>query len=212
MADPRVQAAVTHWAGRFVANGIDYNDFVRTTGSISRWAEWLDAWSATAEGHVALAEDALATGHRRTAGEAYLRAAISFHFSKFVWVLDPELNRRNTEAAVRSLYAAHRLLDPTAQRIEAPLGGASVVANLRLPAGDDPAPLVVLIPGLDSTKEEFFVWESVFLARGMATLSLDGPGQATRWRWRRSSMRSPAGRGWITSGSGRWASASGVTT
>jgi 2,6-dihydroxypseudooxynicotine hydrolase len=35
----------------------------------------------------------------------------------------------------------------------------------------------VLIPGLDSTKEEFLVWEDVFLARGMATLSMDGPGQ-----------------------------------
>jgi len=36
---------------------------------------------------------------------------------------------------------------------------------------------VVPIPGLDSTKEEFYEWESVFLRRGMATLSLDGPGQ-----------------------------------
>jgi dienelactone hydrolase len=36
---------------------------------------------------------------------------------------------------------------------------------------------VVLIPGLDSTKEEFFALESVFLDRGMATLSVDGPGQ-----------------------------------
>jgi dipeptidyl aminopeptidase/acylaminoacyl peptidase len=177
LADPRVQAAITHWAGRFVANGIDYNDFVRTTGAISRWDEWLDAWSATAEGHVALAESALAAGHRRSAGEAYLRAAISFHFSKFVWVLDPLRNRANTEAAVRSLYAAHQLLDPSAERVEAPLDGASVVANLRLPAGAGPAPLAVLIPGLDSTKEEFFHWESVFLDRGMATLSLDGPGQ-----------------------------------
>ena len=34
-----------------------------------------------------------------------------------------------------------------------------------------------MIPGLDSTKEEFFAIESVFLSRGMATLSLDGPGQ-----------------------------------
>ena len=34
-----------------------------------------------------------------------------------------------------------------------------------------------LIPGLDSTKEEFFNWENVFLQRGLATLSLDGAGQ-----------------------------------
>jgi 2,6-dihydroxypseudooxynicotine hydrolase len=37
--------------------------------------------------------------------------------------------------------------------------------------------LVLLLPGLDSTKEEFFAWENVFLRRGLATLSLDGPGQ-----------------------------------
>jgi dienelactone hydrolase len=36
---------------------------------------------------------------------------------------------------------------------------------------------VLLVPGLDSTKEEFFRLENVFLDRGMATLSMDGPGQ-----------------------------------
>jgi 2,6-dihydroxypseudooxynicotine hydrolase len=37
--------------------------------------------------------------------------------------------------------------------------------------------VVILLPGLDSTKEEFFNWENVFLNRGLATVSLDGPGQ-----------------------------------
>jgi 2,6-dihydroxypseudooxynicotine hydrolase len=177
MPDQRVTAAIRHWAARFIANGIDYNDFVRTTTAVDRWDQWLDAWTATAEVHVALAQAAEARGAARSAGEAYLRAAVSYHFSKFVWVLDPERNRANTQAAVRALYAAHRVLDPTAERIEAPVDGGTVVANLRRPPGAAPAPLVVLIPGLDSTKEEFFAWESVFLDRGMATLSLDGPGQ-----------------------------------
>jgi dienelactone hydrolase len=177
MADARVEAAIKNWAGRFIANGIDYNDFVRTTASISRWDDWLDAWTATAEVHTDLAERWSAQGNRRSAGEAYLRAAVSYHFSKFVWVLHPERNRDNTRAAVRCLYAAHDLLGTDAERIVAQIDGGTVVANLRRPAGIAPAPLVVLIPGLDSTKEEFFHWESVFLDRGMATLSLDGPGQ-----------------------------------
>jgi dienelactone hydrolase len=177
MADARVQDAVRHWAGRFIANGIDYNDFVRTTAAVSAWDGWLDAWTNTAEMHIALAEAALDRDAPLSAGEAYLRAAVSYHFSKFVWVVDPELNRRNTLAAVEALYAAHRLLDASAERIEAPIDGGRVVANLRRPSGTMPVPLVVLIPGLDSTKEEFWHWESVFLERGMATLSLDGPGQ-----------------------------------
>ena len=224
MADARVQAAIRNWAGRFIVNGIDYNDFARTTAAVSRWEEWLDAWTVTAATHVAVARQSLAQGHRRSAGEAYVRAAVSYHFSKFVWVLDPALNRRNTEAAVRALYNAHELLDPTAERIEAPLSdGGAVVANLRRPAGTAPAPLVVLIPGLDSTKEEFFHWEQVFLDRGMATLSLDGPGRGrpasrstsgltTRSPSRRSLTPSPVVRSLTLSESGRLASASAVTT
>jgi 2,6-dihydroxypseudooxynicotine hydrolase len=173
-----VQSAIDNWASRFIANGVDFNDFVRTTAAITRWDEWLDAWTATAEIHRGLAERALQEGHRRTAGEAFLRAAVSYHFAKFVWVLDPARNRRCTEAAVRALYDAHALLDPTAERVEAAFDGGVAVANLRMPvSGGSPAPLVVVIPGLDSTKEEFFALESVFLDRGMATLSVDGPGQ-----------------------------------
>jgi dipeptidyl aminopeptidase/acylaminoacyl peptidase len=51
------------------------------------------------------------------------------------------------------------------------------VGNLRRPANEDQVPLVILLPGLDSTKEEFYHWEDMFLKRGMATLSLEGPGQ-----------------------------------
>jgi pimeloyl-ACP methyl ester carboxylesterase len=175
--DARVQAAIDHWAPRFITNGVDYNDFVRTTSGLKRWEDWLDAWTQTAEAHLALAREAGAAGRARSAGEAYARAAVCLHFAKFVWVVDAQRNRETTERAVAALYAAHRLLDPTAERVEAPLDGHAVVGNLRRPAGVTRSPLVVLIPGLDSTKEEFFGWENVFLARGMATLSLDGPGQ-----------------------------------
>jgi pimeloyl-ACP methyl ester carboxylesterase len=177
MPDARVQAALDNWGSRLIANGVDFNDFRRVTGSLERWDDWLDAWTRTAEVHLELAEEAEAAGYERSAGEAYVRAAVCLHFAKFVWVVDAERNRATTERAVAALYAAHRLLDPAAQRVEAPLDGHAVVGNLRRPADVVRPPLVVLIPGLDSTKEEFFGWENVFLARGMATLSLDGPGQ-----------------------------------
>jgi hypothetical protein len=52
--------------------------------------------------------------------------------------------------------------------------------GIRITSGAGPAAVDNWGPrltGLDSTKEEFYAWESVFLARGMATLSVDGPGQ-----------------------------------
>jgi dipeptidyl aminopeptidase/acylaminoacyl peptidase len=177
MPDARVQAAIDNWGSRLIANGVDFNDFRRVTGSLERWEDWLGAWSATADGHREHAERAREAGHGRSAGESFARAATAYHFAKFVWVLDVDRNRRATEQAVAALTAAHAHLDPTFERIEAPLDDASIVGNLRRPEGDGRPPLVVLIPGLDSTKEEFLVWEDVFLARGMATLSMDGPGQ-----------------------------------
>ena len=176
-ADPRVQAAVDHWAPRIITAGVDYNDFVRATSRIERWAEWLDVWTAVAEAHLQLAEDAESAGRSRSAGEAYLHAAICLHFAKFVWVLDAGAHRAATERAIAAMAKAHSFLDPTAERIGARLGDGTLAANLRRPSGADRPPLVVLIPGLDSTKEEFFHWENAFLSRGMATLSMDGPGQ-----------------------------------
>ena len=61
--------------------------------------------------------------------------------------------------------------------MEVDFDGTTMVGNLRRPACAYRPPLVVLIAGLDSTKEEFFAVENLFLARGLATFSLDGPGQ-----------------------------------
>ena len=178
MADARVEAAIANWAPRFVAQGVDYNDFIRTTAGIERWEDWLAAWSATGDLHATLAAEAEGAGRSLTAGEAHVRAALCYHFAKFVWMLDMDRYRQAAGQAVASLYAAHRHLDPTAERVEMTLDGDTMVGNLRRPpSGGAPPPLVLLLPGLDSTKEEFFNWENVFLERGMATFSLDGPGQ-----------------------------------
>jgi pimeloyl-ACP methyl ester carboxylesterase len=175
--DGRVQAAIDNWAPRFVSQGVDFNDFLSTTATIERWDDWLGAWVETADVHRALAEEAEAAGNGRTAGEAYVRAALCYHFGKFVWLVDLDRHREATERAIACIYAAHRHLDPEAARLEVPFEGETLVGNLRQPAGAGDRPLVLLLPGLDSTKEEFFNWEEVFLARGLATFSFDGPGQ-----------------------------------
>jgi dienelactone hydrolase len=175
--DARVQAAIDHWAPRFVQAGVDYNDFLTTTARVETWEEWLGAWCDTAEMHVSLAGEAEQEGHRRSAGEAWARAAVCFHFARFVWVVDAGRSRDAGEQAIAALAKAHELLDTGMERIELPLDGGRIVANLRRPRGEERPPLVVLMPGLDSTKEEFFRLENVFLERGMATASLDGPGQ-----------------------------------
>lgn len=177
MDDPRVQAALEHWAPRMIQNGVDYNDIVRTTARIDTWEQWLAEWSRTADEHEDYARESERVGRCRTAGEAWLRASVCRHFGKFVWSVDPKVAAEATHRSVAAMRRAHRHLDPTAERVEAPLNDTQVVANLRRPPEPRRPPLVVLIPGLDSTKEEFFHLEQAHLVRGMATLSIDGPGQ-----------------------------------
>ena len=177
MTDPRIASAVANWASRFISQGVDFNDFQRVTSKLERWEDWLNAWSENGDQHAGLATVAESLGHLRSAGEAWVRAALSYHFAKFVWMLDMSAHRKVSDRAVNALREAHRLLDPTAERLEIPFAGGAMVANLRRPSASVRPPLVILLPGLDSTKEEFFNWENVFLARGIATISLDGPGQ-----------------------------------
>jgi 2,6-dihydroxypseudooxynicotine hydrolase len=177
MPDARVRSAVEHWAPRFVQAGVDYNDFVRTTARVERWEEWLDAWCETGDLHAGLAREADAAGRRVTAGDAWLRAAVAYHFARFVWVLDEARSRAAGERAVAALAAAHAALDTGAERVEPRLDGAALPGWLRRPPGIEGPPLVLIVPGLDSTKEEFFRLEEMFLRRGLATFSIDGPGQ-----------------------------------
>ena len=180
MADARVQSAIDNWGPRLIANGVDYNDFVRTTASISRWEEWLDAWSATADMHRELAEQALSSGPLAAArARRSLRAAVSYHFAKFVWVLDLDRNHAATEAAARSLYEAHALLDPTAER-DAGAARWRWRGRQPAPAGHGRRARAARAADPRAGLDQGGVlrrWESVFLDRGMATFSLDGPGQ-----------------------------------
>lgn len=176
MADDVVQNAVKNWGPRFVQHGVDFNDYLRTVAKIQTWEGWLGPWLELGEKHEQLAKVAEEKGRKRTAGEAYLAASVATHFGKYLSPFDPRYEEAVKKSA-QLMRKAHQYLDSTAERIEVPFDGSYIVGNLRRPVGRDRAPLMILVPGLDSTKEEFFWWENSFLIRGLATLSLDGPGQ-----------------------------------
>ncbi|MGB4138165.1 MAG: hypothetical protein WA971_16490, partial [Microbacterium sp.] len=87
------QIVMSNWAPRMIAQGIDSNDFERVTATVNRWADWLPAWESLADGYVEAAREAEASHHTTSAGELWLRAAISYHFARFVWVVEPVRNR-----------------------------------------------------------------------------------------------------------------------
>ena len=177
MPDERVEAAIKNWAPRFTSQGVDYNDFFRTTARIQKWDEWCREWVATGDVHHELAVQAEAKGNTLSAGEAYIGAALCYHFGKFLFQDYHDEYMSAANKSVEAFAKGLKLLDQTGERLEIPFDSATMVGTLRRPMDVDRPPLVLLLPGLDSTKEEFFYWENVFLKRGLATFSLDGPGQ-----------------------------------
>lgn len=175
--DAYVASARSHWGPRFTANGVPAADFERVVGGLESWGDWCAAWSAAARTHEDLGIEAIEEQRLRSAGAHFSTASLCYHFAKFVFVSDPVQMRTAHEAAVRCLNAALPYLDPPGERVEIAFDGAFLYGVLRVPHGIGPYPAVILVPGLDSTKEEFGATEDLFLERGMATFSVDGPGQ-----------------------------------
>lgn len=177
MKDSRVQSAIAHWGPRFVSNGVPLTDFEEVTASVERWEEWCRAWSGRAALHERLGRAALAAGERLSAAEHLTRAGACYHFAKFVFVAGYGEMKAAHAKAIECRNLALPLLDPPGERVAIPYEGGHLYGNLREPAGVARPPVVVMCMGLDSAKEEMDTNESVFLARGMATLAFDGPGQ-----------------------------------
>ena len=117
--DPRVESAISHWAPRFISNGVLLADFEEVTAGVDRWEDWCSAWSARAAFHESLGREALEQGYKLSAGEHLSRAAVYYHFAKFVFVHDLDQMRTAHMKAVECRLALPHL-KPPGERVEFP--------------------------------------------------------------------------------------------
>jgi 2,6-dihydroxypseudooxynicotine hydrolase len=172
-----VEAAIAHWAPRYVEDGIPVGDFQEVSRAVDDWDDWCRAWTERGALHEAEGDAALAAGHLKSAGTHFLTASACYHFGKFLFVHDVDQMRATHERAVAAHRKAHPLVSPPIERVEIPYGSHLLAANLRKPTGVERPPVVVMMPGLDSAKEELTHYARWFVERGMATIAFDGPGQ-----------------------------------
>jgi 2,6-dihydroxypseudooxynicotine hydrolase len=151
-------------------------DFEEVTASLERWEDWCAAWSARAAVHEELGRASLKDSYKLTAGEHLVRAAIYYHFAKFVFVQDVKQMRAAHMKAVECYRDGVALARPPGERIEFEFEKKKLTGILRKP-DTGKCPVLIMAPGLDSTKEELHAYEEPFLARGIAILAIDGPGQ-----------------------------------
>lgn len=166
---------------RILANGVDIYDLEGTLSRIEAWTDWCREWCKTAKAHEERAEKALVSGQSLTAAQFYLRAASCYHFSQNVFYENLEEKLAAQKRKVECFSKGSSALNPPPVRVEIPFDGITMAAYLRVPDPENKSPCVILIPGSDASKEEFYPREEYFLRRGIATLSLDGPGQGETW-------------------------------
>jgi dienelactone hydrolase len=175
--DARVKSAIAHWAPRFVANGVVLTDFEEVTAAITSWDDWCRAWSARAAVHEEIGRTALAKKKFLSAGEHLQRAGVYYHFAKFMFVNDVKQMKAAHAKAIACRQDALAYLSPPGERVAIPYMGKTLYGILRKPPGAARPPVMVMACGLDSCKEETDAYERPFLARGVAILVFDGPGQ-----------------------------------
>lgn len=142
--------------------------------------DFLRAWTALTDQLVAQAERAETAGHTRTAGQLYFRAT-NYLCQAERMLSNSDPNRIPTYKRVLELaQRSFDLKDPRITRVAIPYESTTLPAYFSAAPATDagPAPVIVLVNGLDSTKEHMYSsahWEEL-AARGISCLMLDQPG------------------------------------
>lgn len=156
---------------------IDYAEIQRVLRRVTDLNSWYGSCAQSAAEFEAMAEAAAQRGNLVTAGEAYLRASLLYHFGQLMLRTG---NPRKDEGRTKRIQCYRKgsgYCDPPAVPVEIPFDDVRLPGYLRLPRGVEKPPCVMILDGADSVKEEYHSWTDELLKRGMATLTFDGPGQ-----------------------------------
>ena len=165
-------------ATRLLGDGVPGGDVNRARATLERWEEWFPYWTRRADAYETLAREALRLGRRKSAGELFWHACLSHHYAQFLWFHEPARREEGQRRKVALYREAAPLLEPAAERFEISFEGFTIPGYLRLPPeASGPVPVLMVLGGLESTKEESLLFENRCLARGLATCTFDGPGQ-----------------------------------
>lgn len=155
-----------------------------TRGEDAGTPDFLRAWTALTDQLVTQAEEAEKAGHTRTAGQFYARA------TNYLC----QAERLQSASAPGRLDTYRRVLElqqktfdlaaPQVSRVEIPYEGTTLPAYFSPAGGGEPAPVMIMWNGLDSTKEHMYSsghWAEL-AARGISCLMVDCPGSGEALR------------------------------
>lgn len=156
----------------------DFPETCLDLASAEFWQTWMERWSALGEAHARAADQAASGATARRRNRA---AAACFHWAEFMYFAD-RATKHALRVQVRERF--RRSIDSTALALsegEVTWRGTTIPYYLLWPSAaepSEPVPCMILCNGLDSVTElEMVALAEPLLARGIATLLFDGPGQ-----------------------------------
>jgi dienelactone hydrolase len=160
---------------------------LRLRGRVGDDRAWVEEWTRAAEALEAAGRERAAAGKDRSAAASLFRAAHYYHVGeRFLQPKTPEglaAYRRGVECF---RDAAARIRRPRIEAVEIPYEATSL-PGLYVHAEDTAgrAPAMVFLDGFDITKEiQYFKGIPDLVARGIACLIVDGPGNGEAIRFR----------------------------
>jgi 2,6-dihydroxypseudooxynicotine hydrolase len=176
---------------RFIAHGANTVDVSMAQGKLEARPtdNWCAVWSDLAKDYEEKGQKNLEDNNLDDAKYQLLKAHVYYRIASYPFPLDEE-RKAAYDRAIELFKQYLKFLDNPPKVITLSHETKRMSGYLRLPRQDQKVPLVIVLPGLDWTKEECFWMEEHFLERGFATFSIDIPGTiGSEWALRADSDR-----------------------
>lgn len=148
---------------------------------VQKFTDFPREFSRAAKKREAQGRNAEALGHTVEAREHYYVAATFYTAAQWGIYEDDNPDRLAWADSKRDCYDRYiKFADHPIERVDLPMGDKQMAALLHLPhkpAPGEKLPCILYQPGMDGVKEDNPLMGDPLLDRGMAILSIDGPGQ-----------------------------------
>lgn len=176
-AERAIEAMQPGMIARATSCGVSYAELKRIFRRMESFADWPEAWCASADSLATQGKGALETQDVRTALDFLTRASAHYFYGQLFLDLGTARKQAIVDRMIECYELAGAHLDPPVLRVGLPFNGTRMPGYLRIPRTNGKVPCVVMLGGADTVKEELHWWAEHFVNRGLAALYFDGPGQ-----------------------------------
>jgi 2,6-dihydroxypseudooxynicotine hydrolase len=165
---------------RFIAHGanpVDVSTAIHQIDSKPTTDNWTTPWIDLAKEYEYQGQKNLENNNIEDAKYQLLKSSVYYRIAAYPYPIDEKRNLAFNKS-VNLFQQAIKFVNKPPKIITLTSDTKKIVGYYRLPGPNQKVPLVILLPGIDSSKEEMFWIEDQFLDKGYATFSIDIPGGA----------------------------------